>query len=156
MNLNATLLGQMVTFALFVFITLKYVWPPVAKALEDRQKRIADGLAAADEAQRSLKAAQEKAAEQMHASKVKAAEVLDQAHLRASQLLETAKEESRRESARMRTSLEVETQQALNNAKQVLREQIAQFSVSGAEKILKQAIDSKAHRHLIDEFINVL
>ncbi|MCX4026792.1 F0F1 ATP synthase subunit B [Endozoicomonas sp. SM1973] len=151
MNLNATLIGQSLAFAIFVIFCMKYVWPPVTQALRDRQKKIADGLEAADRAKRDLELAQDKASKQLREAKEQAAEIIEQANKRANQIVEEAKDQARSEGERLKVAAQAEIDQELNRAKEALRSQVASIAVAGAEKILAQQIDKKAQSKLVDQ-----
>ena len=117
MNINMTLIGQMIAFAIFVWFCMKYVWPPISTALHERQKKIADGLDAASRATRDLEVAQEEANETLRASKEQAAEILEQSHKRSSQMIEEAREQARQEGERMIASAKSEIDQEVNRAR---------------------------------------
>ncbi|AOL99995.1 F0F1 ATP synthase subunit B [Cobetia marina] len=151
MNLNLTLIGQAIAFAVFVFFCMKYVWPPVTQALAERQKKIADGLDAASRATRDLELAQEKASETLRESKEEAASIIEQAHKRSNQMIEEAREAARAEGERMVAQARAEITQEINQAKDELRGQVASLAVIGAERILESSIDEAKHRELIDK-----
>ncbi len=151
MNLNLTLIGQAIAFAVFVWFCMKFVWPPVMQALQERQKKIADGLDAASRATRDLEVAQEEANETLRESKKQAAEILDQAHKRSSQMIEEARDQARQEGERMIASAKSEIEQEVNRAKEELREQVSRLAIVGAERILESSIDEKTHRKLLDK-----
>ena len=153
MNLNLTLLGQMVTFAIFVWFTMKYVWPPITKALDDRQKKIADGLAAAERGKHDLELAQHKAVEQLREAKHQAAEVLEQANKRANQIIEEAKVVARGEGERLVALAHTEIAREVEQAKQELRKQVGLIAIQGAERILKRQIDTAANQDLMTALI---
>jgi len=155
-NINATMLGQMIAFAFFVWFCMKYVWPPLTAALAERQKRIADGLEAADKASRDLEQAQENVAEQLKEAKAQAASIIDQANKRASQIIEEAKEQGREEGQRMIVGAQAEIEQEVNRAKEQLRAQVAKIAISGAEKILEASIDEAAHAKLTEKLAESL
>jgi len=150
-NLNLTLIGQAIAFAVFVWFCMKFVWPPVMQALQERQKKIADGLDAASRATRDLEVAQEEANETLRESKKQAAEILDQAHKRSSQMIEEARDQARQEGERMIASAKSEIEQEVNRAKEELREQVSRLAIVGAERILESSIDEKTHRKLLDK-----
>ena len=152
MNINLTLFGQMVTFAFFVWFCMKYVWPMIIDAMEERQKKIADGLEAADRAVRDLEAAQSKVDDQMREAKEQAAEIIDQANKRASQIIEDAKQQAVAEGDRMKAAAAAEIEQEINRAREELRGAVAGLALAGAEKVLEASIDSAANRALVDEF----
>ncbi|MBU2705909.1 F0F1 ATP synthase subunit B [Zooshikella marina] len=151
MNLNATLIGQSLAFAIFVIFCMKYVWPPVMQALKQRQKKIADGLEAADRAKRDLELAQDKAGKQLREAKQQAAEIIEQANKRSSQIIEEAKEQARVEGERMKVAAQAEIEQEVNRARETLRAQVATLAIAGAEKILGEAVNEKAQSKLVDQ-----
>ncbi|GAB3350640.1 MULTISPECIES: F0F1 ATP synthase subunit B [Chromohalobacter] len=151
MNLNLTLIGQAIAFAVFVWFCMKFVWPPVMQALQERQKKIADGLDAASRATRDLELAQEQAAEQLKESKEQAAEIIEQAHKRANQMIEEARDNARLEGERMIESARGEIEQETQRAKEELRTQVATLAIQGAERILDSSIDEAKHRELVDK-----
>ena len=151
MNINATLIGQSVAFLIFVLFCMKYVWPPVITALQERQKKIADGLDAANRAARDLEMAQEKAGQQLREAKAQAAEIIEQSKKRAAQLVEEAREQARVEADRVKAQALAEIEQELNSAKDALRAQVGALAVGGAEKILGATIDQNAHAELVNK-----
>ncbi|ABE60632.1 MULTISPECIES: F0F1 ATP synthase subunit B [Chromohalobacter] len=151
MNLNLTLIGQAIAFAVFVWFCMKFVWPPVMQALQERQKKIADGLDAASRATRDLELAQEQAAEQLKESKEQAAQIIEQAHKRANQMIEEARDNARLEGERMIESARGEIEQETQRAKEELRTQVAALAIQGAERILDSSIDEAKHRELVDK-----
>lgn len=153
MNIGVTLLGQMITFALFVWFTMTYVWPPLTKALADRQKKIAEGLAAGERGIHELKLAREEAAKQLREAKSQAAIVVEQANKRASQIVDEAKLQARGEAQRLLTLAKADIAQEFQNAKQQLRNQIATIAVFGAERILERSIDEATNRDLLEKLM---
>lgn len=151
MNPNITLLGQMISFAILIWFTVKFIWPPLTKAIEERQQKIADGLAAADNAQKNLAQAEEKVNEELKVARAKANEIIEQAHQRANQIIDQAKNDAIAEANRQKAVAEAEIVAAANRAKEDLRKQVSALAVSGAEKLLKREIDANAHKALIDE-----
>ena len=151
MNLNLTLIGQAIAFAVFVWFCMKYVWPPVMQALQERQKKIADGLDAASRATRDLELAQEKADETLRESKEQAQQILEQANKRANQIVEEARDNARAEGERIIAGARSEIDQEINRAKEELRAQVSLLAVAGAERILESSIDEAKHRELIDK-----
>jgi len=150
-NINATLIGQSVAFLIFVLFCMKYVWPPVITALQERQKKIADGLDAANRAARDLELAQEKAGQQLREAKAQAAEIIEQSKKRAAQLVEEAREQARVEADRVKAQAKAEIEQELNSVKDALRAQVGALAVGGAEKILGATIDQNAHAELVNK-----
>ena len=151
MNPNITLLGQMISFAILIWFTVKFIWPPLMAAIEERQQKIAEGLAAADNAQKNLAQSQDKANEELKLARTKANEIIDQAHQRANQIIDTAKNDAVAEANRQKALAEAEIAAAANRAKEDLRRQVSALAVSGAEKLLKREIDASAHKALIDD-----
>jgi F-type H+-transporting ATPase subunit b len=150
-NINLTLFGQMVTFAIFVWFCMKFVWPVIIGAMEERQLKIAEGLDAADRSVRDLEAAQDKVANQMKEAKQEASGIVDQAHKRANQIVDEAKVLAVAEGVRLKVAAEAEIEQEINRAKEELRSAVAGLALAGAEKILEASIDDKANRVLIDK-----
>jgi F-type H+-transporting ATPase subunit b len=155
-NLNLTLIGQAISFAIFVWFCMKFVWPPVIAALEERSKKIADGLEAANRASRDLELAQEKAAQTLRESKGQAAEIIEQANKRANQIIDEAKEQALTEGQRLRTAAQSEIEQDVMRAKEALRAQVSVLAVTGAEKILGAIVDEKAHSELVEKLAQEL
>lgn len=151
MNINATMIGQAIAFAFFVWFCMKFVWPPVMAALEERKKKIADGLDAAERASRDLELAQEKAIQELREGKEQAAAIIEQANKRGSQIVEEAKEQALAEGVRLKAAAQAEIEQDVNRAKEALRGQVAILAVSGAEKILGKSVDSKVQAELVDQ-----
>ena len=156
MNFNATLFGQLLAFLFFVWFCMKYVWPPMLAALEEREKEIADGLDAASKGKRELGEAETKKAEIMEAAKKDAAEILSQANLRANQVVEDAKEKAQEEADRIKISAEKDVIQSMNKAREGLRSEVAILAVASAEKLLKAEINKESNSALIDEIANEL
>jgi F-type H+-transporting ATPase subunit b len=149
MNINFTLIAQAITFAIFIWFTVKFVWPPLLNAIEKRQKEIADGLAAANEGKMSLEVASKKNAEALEQTKQKSSEILGQAEKRASQIIDDAKVTANTEAERIKSSAQSEIEQEINRAKEDLRGQISNLAIAGAEKILEKEIDKKAHAEML-------
>ena len=153
MNINLTLVVQMLVFAVFVWFTMKFVWPPLVKALEERQEKIADGLAAAERGRRELELAQHRAKDEMKQAKVQSAEIVEKANRRAAQIIDEAKDDARQEAQKLAKIAEEHISQEVNRAKDGLRKQVAALAVAGAEKILVREIDEQANRALLDNLI---
>ena len=149
MNINATLIGQSVAFFIFVLFCMKFVWPPVIAALQERQKKIAAGLDAANRAARDLELAQEKVGQQLREAKAQAAEIIEQAKKRGNQIVEEAVEKARIDADRVKVQAQAEIEQELNGVKDALRAQLGALAVGGAEKILGATIDQNAHAELV-------
>lgn len=156
MNINMTLIGQMISFALFVWFCMKFVWPPVTQAMRERQAKIAEGLDAANRAERDLELAQEKATSQMRESKEQAAEIIENANKRANQIIDEAKEAAKAEGARLVAAAQAEVEQEVNRAKETLRAQVSELAVSGAAKILGKSVDASAHDDLLNKLADEL
>jgi len=151
MNLNLTLFAQAATFALFIWFTVKFVWPPLLRAIEARQKTIADGLAEAERGRSSLADAQKQTDVLLREARARAQEIMVAAEKAASQRVEDSKAQARSEGERLVAAAHAQIQQEVQSAKQVLREQVAQLAVSGAEKILRREVDAKAHADMLNQ-----
>ncbi len=151
MNINLTLFGQMIAFVGFVVFCMKYVWPPIVAAMQERADKIADGLAAADRANQDLELAQEAAVARLAEAKEEAAVIIDAANKRGNQIIEEAKEAALAEADRVKTSAQAEIEQEANRAREQLRSQVASLALAGAEKILGASIDQQAHSDLIEK-----
>jgi F-type H+-transporting ATPase subunit b len=153
LDINFTLIIQMLVFAVFVWFTMKFVWPPLAKAMEERQNKIADGLAAAERGRKELELAQYRVKDELKHAKVQASEIIEKATRRATQLIEEAKDEAKQETERQAKIAHEKLQQEVNQARDNLRKQVAQLAVAGAEIILQRKIDDKANYQLLDNLI---
>ena len=151
MNPNSTLLGQMISFIILIWFSVKFIWPPLIQAIEERQQKIAEGLAAADNAQKNLAQADAKVAEELKAARAKANEIIEQAHQRANALIDAAKADAIAEAQRQKALAEAEIEAAANRAKEELRKQVSALAVLGAEKLLKREINANDQKALIDE-----
>ena len=149
MNINLTLFAQAITFAAFIWFTAKFVWPPLMRAIETRQKQIADGLAAGEKGRQELELAGRRASEDIAKARARAAEILAQAENRASQLIEEAKNAAREEGNREKTAAKAEIEQEVSRAREALRTQVAALAVAGAEKILRREVDARVHADLL-------
>lgn len=156
MNINLTLLAQAVSFAILIWFTVKFVWPPLLNAVETRQKQIADGLAAGERGRHELELASKRASEDMHAAKEKASAIIAQAEKRAAEIIEEAKNNAKVEGDRILTGAKAEIDQEVNRAKEGLRQQVSLLAVAGAEKILRREIDAKAHSDMLTAIANEL
>ena len=149
MNINLTLLAQAATFALFIWFTAKFVWPFLMRAIEDRQQRIAEGLAAAERGKQDLEQAAARSADLLRDARAQAQEILTQAEKRGAQIVEEAKVAAGEEGARLITGAKAEIEQEVSRARESLREQVAALAVAGAEQILRREVDSKIHADLL-------
>jgi F-type H+-transporting ATPase subunit b len=140
MNINATLLGQMISFAILIWVTMRFIWPPLLNAIEERQKKIAEGLAAADRARQELAEADSRVADEIRRARSEANQILDQ-----------AKDDASTEAGRRKAAAESEIANLSHHARDVLRQQVAALAVAGAEKILRREIDGARHRDLLDQ-----
>ncbi|MDE3272706.1 F0F1 ATP synthase subunit B [Pseudoalteromonas sp. G4] len=153
MNLTATLIGELIAFTVFVLFCMKYVWPPLNGAIEARQKKIEEGLAATDRAEKDLELAQQKAADQLKEAKAQAADIIEQAKKRATQIVdeETSRGHEERQAIIAQGHSEVEAER--NRAKEELRKQVATLAVVGAEKILEREINEAAHSDIVEKLV---
>ncbi|OQW67898.1 MAG: F0F1 ATP synthase subunit B [Proteobacteria bacterium ST_bin12] len=151
MNINFTLIAQAIAFAVLIWFTVKFVWPPLLKAIETRQKEIADGLAAAQEGRSALEVAAKKSEATLAEAKQKASEIIGQAEKRATQIVEEAKSNAKSEGDRIITGAKAEIDQEVNRAKEGLRAQVSALAIAGAEKILRKEIDGKAHSEMLSK-----
>lgn len=154
MSINATLLVQMLTFGLFVLFTMKLVWPHIMTALNERQKSIADGLAAAEKSKRDLEFAERKIVERTREVKIEAAEIIERANKQANQIVEDAKSKAREEAGRLLALAQTDIEKEVQGAKVMLRKQIGLLAVEGAERILKKSIDNASNEALVADLID--
>jgi F-type H+-transporting ATPase subunit b len=148
---NLTLVIQGLAFFAVAWLVMKFGWPHIIGAIEERQQKIAEGLAAADRSQKDLAQAQDKANEALKEARAKANEIIEQAHQRASQIVEAAKNDAVAEAGRQKALAEAEIAAAANRAREDLRKQVSALAVTGAEKLLRREIDANAHKALLDE-----
>ena len=151
MDINLTFVIQGFAFFAVAWMVMKFGWPHIMAAIEERQQKIAEGLAAADTAQANLAQAQDKVNDELKAARSKANEIIEQAHQRANQLIDVAKADAVAEGSRQKALAEAEIAAATNRAKEDLRKQVSVLAVSGAEKLLTREIDASAHKALIDD-----
>ena len=151
MNINLTLIGQSITFALFVWFCYAFIWPPLVNALAARKKQIADGLAAAERGEHEQELAKKKAAEQLKQAKGQAADIIAQAQKRASEIVDEAKDDARTEAERIKLGANAEIEQEVNRAREGLRKEVVILAISGAEKVLKREVDAKAHAAALED-----
>ncbi|MGY0504851.1 F0F1 ATP synthase subunit B [Luteimonas sp. e5] len=151
MSINLTLLAQAIAFLALILLVAKFIWPPLLNAIEERQNKIAEGLAAADNSQKALAEAEARANDELKAARAKANEIIEQAHQRANQIVEDAKHEAIEEGARQKAMIEADIAASANRAREDLRRQVSALAVSGAEKLIRREIDPATHQALLDE-----
>ena len=151
MDINLTLIGQSIAMLVFVWFCMKYIWPPLMAALEERQTEIADGLAAAERGRQSLDKAKADADEVIDDSRKQAIKILDQAHARANEIVAEGKAAGAKERERQLAAATAEVEQETNRARQELRGQVSAIAVASAEKILRREIDAKAHEDILSK-----
>jgi F-type H+-transporting ATPase subunit b len=151
MSFNLTLIAQMLAFLAFIGFTAKFVWPPLMRAIEARQKTIADGLAAAEQGRNSLETSKRQSDQAINEARSRAAEIITQAEKRASQMVEEAKNAAKDEAGREKAAAKAEIEQERTRAREQLRDQVATLAVAGAEKILRREVDAKAHSQLLED-----
>ena len=150
MNLNLTLIAQAITFTAFILVTVKWIWPHMLRAIEARQKTVADGLAAAEQGRRSLEISTRQAEDAITQARGRATEILTQAEKRAAQLIDEARNAAKEEGNREKLAAKAEIAQELTRAREQLRDQVASLAVAGAEKILRREVDARAHAELLE------
>lgn len=150
MNINFTMFAQAVSFAIFIWFTAQFVWPPLMRAVEDRQKKIADGLAAADKGQQELVQAQGRAQEVLNGAKQQSQELIANAQKRADEMVEQAKSAARAEGERQLASARATIDQEIQQAREALRGQVAALALAGAEQVLLREVDANRHREVLD------
>jgi F-type H+-transporting ATPase subunit b len=151
MNINATLFGQAVVFAVLIWFTVKFIWPPLLQAIEDRQKKIADGLAAAERGQKELQQSHGDAAEIVNEAREKALKIVDQASRRSNEIIDEARATAITEGQRLVGDARQEVQLEQARARDALRKDVARLAVAGASRLLEREIDPKAHADLIEK-----
>jgi F-type H+-transporting ATPase subunit b len=151
MNINLTLLGQAISFAIFVWFCVKYVWPPILKALEERETRIADGLAAAEKGQRDLETAGQRVEEILQEGRDRAQEFVNQSQKRADEIVDLAKNAASEEGERILAAARGQIDQERNEARESLRKEVATLALAGAEQVLMREVDANAHREVLDK-----
>ncbi|HET7662470.1 MAG TPA: F0F1 ATP synthase subunit B [Rhodanobacteraceae bacterium] len=151
MNIGYTLLGQAITFAVLIWFTMKFIWPPLLNAIKERQQKIADGLAAAEKARSELKDADARIAEEVRKARQQASEIIDRAQQQGNQIIEQAKAEAQQEIERQKQIAQDEVAQMAQQARDQLRQQVGALALAGAEKIVQREIDPATHKALIDQ-----
>lgn len=153
MNFNATLIGQTITFIVFVWICMKYVWPPLMGILEERTAKISDGLAAAQRGQKDLEDAQAKVGESLGEAKQQAQEIINQAQKRANEIVDEAKDSARGEAEKIKAAANADIDQQITAAREHLRKEVSSIALAGAQQILKREVDAKVHAAVLDELV---
>jgi len=153
MNFNATLIGQSITFLVFVWFCMKFVWPPIMAALVERKGKIAEGLAAADRGRHEQELAQKRATETLHEAKQQATEIINRGEKRGAEIVEEAKAEAREEAERIKAAAAAEMEQEVNRAREALRGQVVGIATAGAGRILKRELDASANDELLKDLV---
>ena len=153
MDINLTLIGQAIAFIVFVYFCMKYIWPPIMQALEERQQSVADGIAASDKAHKDLAAASEKSEAIVEEARARALGIVDQANQRANLVMVEAKSDAVTEGKRLVEAARSEIEQESNKAKDSLRGEIASIAIAGASKLLDREVDEKTHADLLDKLV---
>jgi len=153
MNFNATLIGQSITFLVFVWVCMKYIWPPLMTALEERNAKISDGLAAAEQGQKDLENAQSKVSDSLKDAKQQAQEIINQAQKRANEIVDESKDIAREEAEKIKIAASSDIDQQINSAREQLSKEVSGIALAGAEQILKREIDAKTHAAVLDELV---
>lgn len=153
MNINATLFGEMIAFIFFVWFCMKYVWPPIMGAIEERQKKISDGLEASEKAEKDLELARAKASEELTEAKSQAAEIIEQAKKRANQIVDEETQRGHEEREKIIAQGQAEIEAERNRAKEDLRKQVSALAIAGAEKILARQIDAEAQSDIVEKLV---
>ena len=151
MSINLTLIAQLIAFVVFVIFCMKFVWPPIVAALDERKKKIADGLAEAERGMQQQEIAERNAAKQLSKAKQDASEILGQAQKRANEIVEDAKSVAVDEGNRIKEAAHAEVEKEVNRAKEALRTQVSTIAVAGVERILKKEINASSHQDILDD-----
>jgi F-type H+-transporting ATPase subunit b len=156
MSINATLIGQVITFTLLVWFTMKYIWPPLIEALEERKKKIAEGLAAAERGQEEKELAEKRAMAVLKEAKEQSADIVNMAHKRANEMVEESKETAKKEGERLMLAAEAQIEQEVQQAREGLRKEVSALALNAAEQILDAEIDKAKHKKMIDNISKTL
>jgi len=156
MGINATLLGQMIAFGIFVWFTMKFVWPVISQAMEERQRRITEGLAAAERGRRDMEEAEAFKAEILKEARTKANEMIEQANRRANEIIEESRSTARVEGEKQLAQAQAQIEQEINRAKRELREQVVALAISGATRVLEREVNAEAHNELLNQLARQL
>jgi F-type H+-transporting ATPase subunit b len=152
-TINATLVAQMIVFLILIWFTMKFIWPPLTHAMDERAKRIAEGLSAAEKARKDLADADARVADEIRKARSEATGIIDKAHQQAGQIIEKARQDAIVEATRQKATAAADIESMAHRAREELRGQVASLAVSGAEKILKREIDANAHKALLDQLV---
>jgi len=155
-SINATLIGQMITFALLVWFTMKYIWPPLFDSLEERKKKISEGLAAAERGQEEMQLAEKRARSVLKEAKEQSSEIVNLAHKRANEMVEESKDAAKKEGERIILAAKAQIEQEMQQAREGLRKEVAALALSAAEQILRAEIDKAKHQDIVSKFSNQL
>ncbi|PKM12804.1 MAG: F0F1 ATP synthase subunit B [Gammaproteobacteria bacterium HGW-Gammaproteobacteria-3] len=156
MSINATLIGQMITFALLVWFTMKYVWPPLFQSLEERKKKIAEGLAAAEKGQEEIELAEKRAKKVLREAKEQSADIVNLAQKRAGEIVEESKDAAKKEGERLALAARAQIDQELQQVKENLRREVSALALTAAEQILSAEIDKTKHQEILSKVSNKL
>jgi F-type H+-transporting ATPase subunit b len=152
-TINATLIAQMLVFLILIWFTMKYIWPPLMTAMDERARRISEGLSAAEKARKDLADADARVADEIRKARTEATSIIDKAHQQANQIIEKARQDAIVEATRQKATAAADIESMAHRAREELRSQVASLAVSGAEKILKREIDANAHKALLDQLV---
>ena len=153
MEINATLIGEVIAFLIMIALTMKFVWPPLTRAIEERQHKIAEGLEAADRARKELADADARAAEEVKHARAEAAVIIERASQQAAQIVDKARTDALLEAAKQKAAAQADIENMAHRARAELRAQVAQLAIAGAEKILKREINADTHKALIEQLV---
>lgn len=156
MSINATLIAQIIVFAIVVWVTMRFIWPPLTRAMAERQRKIADGLSSAERGEHELELAQKRASEIIKEARGQAAEIVEQANRRGSDMVEEAKTDARREADRVLAQGRAELEQELNQARAELRGKVTDLAITAAGRILRREVDATAHQSMLDDLAKQL
>lgn len=156
MNINLTIIGQSLTFLVFVIFCMKFVWPVLIQIMVEREKRIENGLQAADQADQDLEVAKKKVTEQLQEAKATAADIVEQSNRRASQIIEEAKSQAVLEADRIKLAAHAEVEREYSHAREELRKKVAALALFGAEKVLSSSVDQSAHSEMLEKLATEL
>jgi F-type H+-transporting ATPase subunit b len=153
MEINATLIGEVIAFLIMIALTMKFVWPPLTRAIEERQHKIAEGLEAADRARKELADADARSADELKRARAEAAVIIERANQQATQIVDKARTDALLEAAKQKAAAQADIENMAHRARAELRAQVAQLAIAGAEKILKREINADTHKALIEQLV---